>query len=77
MSISTETRTQGATNQKHQTLGGTPYKAWVAKAAKQPMIERPESEASNQRDPTAHALVGSRERLGAGAWFSCNRFSLG
>ena len=38
MSISTETRTQAATNQKHQTLGGTPYKAWVAKAAKQPMV---------------------------------------
>jgi uncharacterized zinc-type alcohol dehydrogenase-like protein len=38
MSISTETRTQEATNQKHQTLGGTPCKAWVAKAAKQPMV---------------------------------------
>jgi alcohol/geraniol dehydrogenase (NADP+) len=38
MSISTEIRAQTTTNQKPQTPGGTPYKAWVAKAAKQPMV---------------------------------------
>lgn len=38
MPLSTETRIQADTIQKHRTAGGTPYRAWVAKAPKQPMV---------------------------------------
>jgi alcohol/geraniol dehydrogenase (NADP+) len=38
MSIATETRDQAATNQKLRVPGDTPYKAWVAKGPKQPMV---------------------------------------
>jgi alcohol/geraniol dehydrogenase (NADP+) len=38
MSVSIAARNQGATGQKHQTFGNAPYKAWLAKAPKQPMV---------------------------------------
>jgi uncharacterized zinc-type alcohol dehydrogenase-like protein len=38
MSVSIETPSQASTNQKPRTRSGAPYKAWVAKAPKQPMV---------------------------------------
>lgn len=38
MSVSIETPSQVASNQKPRTRSDAPYKAWVAKAPKQPMV---------------------------------------